>query len=128
VPGVPGAVAGGAVRRAAAVVNAVPVGQGALLREAEQARDDVEEGAWRECAVGAVSPSPAAWLRAVAQLQADLRLRQRLDDRLERDRRERQALLRSLSWPTRPVARTPCTSVRSTPPAGRGWRRSTPRR
>jgi hypothetical protein len=28
-------------------------------------------------------------------------LRQRLDDRLERDRRERQALLRSMSWPTR---------------------------
>ncbi len=84
------------------VHNAVPpFVHGALVREAEQARDDLDEGAWREYVVTSLGPSPTARLRAVTQLRADLRLRQRLEARLERDRRERQALLSTMSWPLR---------------------------
>jgi hypothetical protein len=78
-----------------------PLHQRTLMLWTEEARDDLDEGAWREAAVASLSPSSAARLRGAAQLHADLRLRQRLEARLERDRREREALRRSMSWPLR---------------------------
>jgi hypothetical protein len=78
-----------------------PVVVGLASRDQEQVRRDLEEGAWRELVVGAVGPNPTARLRALAQLDADLRLGRRLDDRLRHTEGERQALRRSLSRPAR---------------------------
>jgi len=73
-----------------------------MVLAAELERDtetlhDLEEGAWREFAVSAVSPDPKARLHGLVQLDADLRLRDQLQNLIERQTREREARLRAMS-------------------------------
>jgi hypothetical protein len=65
------------------------------------ARHDLEEGAWREFVVTSASPAPPARFAALAQLDADLRLARRLEQRRQRTGQEYQARLRAMSWPVR---------------------------
>jgi eukaryotic-like serine/threonine-protein kinase len=54
---------------------------------------DLEEGAWSEAAVATVNPNPLVRLRGVAQLQADLRLRDELKKTIDDADRERETRL-----------------------------------
>jgi uncharacterized RDD family membrane protein YckC len=57
------------------------------IQENQRCLRDLEEGALRDAAVAAINPDPLPRLHGAAQLEADYRLRDRLADNLERDRR-----------------------------------------
>jgi eukaryotic-like serine/threonine-protein kinase len=61
------------------------------------ALQDLEEGAWRESAIASLNPNPLMRLRGIAQLQADLRLRDNLRKQIEDLDHERQARMGS-NW------------------------------
>jgi hypothetical protein len=60
-------------------------------------REDLEQGAYREFAVGAVTPDPAARLRALGVLDGDLRLLDRLEQQRAEARREHEARLEAMT-------------------------------
>jgi hypothetical protein len=64
-------------------------------------REELEAGAWRECAVTLLNPSPAARLGALVQLDADLRLGDRLVRRNQKTAEEHTARLQAMSPPMR---------------------------
>ncbi len=64
----------------------------------KQLIQDVEVGTWREFAASAVNPDPLLRLRGIAQLEADLRLRDELKEKLQRAQDEREARFKSMSW------------------------------
>jgi uncharacterized RDD family membrane protein YckC len=70
----------------------------------KQALQELEQGAWREFAVSSVSPDPLVRLHGLAQLQADLELRDQLLQQIARDQRERQAR-QEMSWLLRTYGR-----------------------
>ena len=67
------------------------------LEKAKQALQDLEEGAWSEFTVSAVNPDPTLRLHGLAQLDADLHLRDQLQTLIERRQREREARLEALN-------------------------------
>jgi hypothetical protein len=67
----------------------------------ELTREDLEHGAFREFAVGAVTPGPAARFRALGVLDGDLRLVDRLERQRAEARREHDARLEAMSPPMR---------------------------
>jgi hypothetical protein len=65
------------------------------------AHDDLEQGAYREFVVGALTPGPAARLRAFGVLADDLRLADQLEQRRQRTLEEYEARLQAMSPPMR---------------------------
>jgi hypothetical protein len=68
------------------------------IHEKEQRLNDLEQGALREFATGALNPVPQVRWKAAVQLQADYALRDRLRQGLDFDRRQLDARLESSSW------------------------------
>ena len=66
--------------------------------EAEKAAlKELEQGAWRDFVVASVNPDPQVRLRGIAQLDADLRLRDQLHHRIEQTQSERKARVAAMS-------------------------------
>lgn len=68
------------------------------IKQKEKQLRELEEGALLEFSVGAVNPDPLLRLHAAVQLESDYRLRDRLRDNLDHDRRRAVALLESNGW------------------------------
>jgi uncharacterized RDD family membrane protein YckC len=85
---------------------------------------NLEEGTWREFAASAVNPSPWVRLGGLAQLNADLQLRDRLQKRMDRDQREREARLKAMSWLVRLSMRQLDKEMEKQQAQQAGWRRN----
>jgi uncharacterized RDD family membrane protein YckC len=72
----------------------------------QYAREEMEQGTWREFAIAALNPSPTTRLRGLVQLDADLRLLGKLEDHQRRKAARHEARLRGLSPPARVYFRT----------------------
>jgi hypothetical protein len=74
--------------------------------ERDASRKDLQEGAWRECALSCLNPAPAARLGALVQVDADLRLAGRLVRRNEEAEEAYKARLQAMSFPMRSFMET----------------------
>ncbi len=71
------------------------------IHEKEQRLTELEQGALLDFAQRAINPDPQVRLQAVAQLEADYQLRDRLQESLDHDRQQQAARLKSSSWMSR---------------------------